>query len=449
MATKIFHGAPGSYKSSTVCWFELLPALVAGRLVVTNLQGVKTIEEISRELNIVFPASARLVRISSNNDLGRELIRNFFHWLPIGAFIFIDEIQDIYPNDRSFKATDYDYKSEGFWDDKLPPEVKALYHEKQKLIKSLVDISEFEDDIGLSIFDDRDYIKYPPTLRESFMRHRHYNWDIVLATPDIKEVSGFIRSVCEAAFAHTSKDSAPFPYFKRRPKVLEHLPSGNGTVTKKGDIVTNRKIPLDVFKIYKSTATGQNTKSGAGGSPITLSIILGAGVFVACVVFIIYIFFFRTSHIENNKIASIPVFDKTSQNGFKVPPKDIQKDIHSPVGRVTPKTLFEDVGSLTLPYSADAIYLTGINKIYRLGKRVTAEYVFSVHIGTDEFSVNSSDLVVMGYRISFKSDSVVSLSDGVNSRLVFFAPVKYEKPERDVSPSFLNDKESNNEEISE
>ena len=280
------------------------------------------------------------------------------------------------------------------------------------------------------------------------MRHRHYNWDIVLATPDIKEVSGFIRSVCEAAFAHTSKDSAPFPYFKRRPKVLEHLPSGNGTVTKKGDIVTNRKIPLDVFKIYKSTATGQNTKSGAGSSPITLSIILGACVFVACISFVIYIFFFRTSHVEVNKNSSVSVHIASPENSVKVPAKDIQKDIHSNTSRVNPKTLFKDVGSLTLPYSADAIYLTGINKVYKLNQRVTAQYVFLLRIGQDEFSVNSSDLVVMGYRISFKSDSVVNLSDGINSRLVFFAPTKYEKPRPEVLPSFFNEKESDDEKVS-
>jgi zona occludens toxin len=440
MSTKIFHGAPGSYKSSTVCWFELLPALVAGRLVVTNLQGVKTIEEISRELNIVFPASARLVRISTNNDLGRELIRNFFHWLPIGAFIFIDEIQDIYPNDKTFKATDYDYKSEGFWDEKLPAEVKSLYHEKQKLIKSLVDISEFEDDIGLSIFDERDYITYPPTLRESFMRHRHYNWDIVLATPDIKEVSGFIRSVCEAAFAHTSKDSAPFPFFKRRPKVLEHLPSGNGVSTKKGDIVTNRKIPLDVFKIYKSTATGQNTKSGAGSSPVTLSVVLGAIVFVALIAFIIYIFFFRASNVDIDAAAPVPVLNQISKNGLKVSVKDNEKTVNSNNSRITPETLFKNASALILPFRADSIYLVGINKVYAKGESVTADYVFLLRIGQDEFYVNSMDLVVLGYKVSFKSDYVVNLSDGSNSQLVFFAPTKYEKPsiDREETPNFLN-----------
>ena len=90
MATKVFHGAPGSYKSSTAMWFEIVPALRSGRVVVTNLQGVKNLEDIQRELKEVFPSTARLFRISKGNDKGMALMRNFFHWLPIGSMIFLD-----------------------------------------------------------------------------------------------------------------------------------------------------------------------------------------------------------------------------------------------------------------------------------------------------------------------------------------------------------------------
>ena len=46
MATKIFHGPPGSYKASTAMWFEIVPALRQGRVVVSNLQGLKSLDEI-------------------------------------------------------------------------------------------------------------------------------------------------------------------------------------------------------------------------------------------------------------------------------------------------------------------------------------------------------------------------------------------------------------------
>ena len=98
MATKVFHGAPGSYKSSTAMWFEIVPALRAGRVVVTNLQGIKSLDEIQRELKEIFPNTARLLRISIGDDNGLLLMRNFYHWLPIGSLIFLDEIQDIYPS---------------------------------------------------------------------------------------------------------------------------------------------------------------------------------------------------------------------------------------------------------------------------------------------------------------------------------------------------------------
>ena len=39
MASSIFHGAPGSFKSASATWFEVLPALRKGRLVVTNIEG--------------------------------------------------------------------------------------------------------------------------------------------------------------------------------------------------------------------------------------------------------------------------------------------------------------------------------------------------------------------------------------------------------------------------
>ena len=79
MATKVFHGPPGSYKSSTAMWFEILPALRAGRVVVTNLQGIVSIEQMQSELKEVFPESARLLRISIGSEEGMLLIRNFFH----------------------------------------------------------------------------------------------------------------------------------------------------------------------------------------------------------------------------------------------------------------------------------------------------------------------------------------------------------------------------------
>ena len=40
MAASIFHGPPGSFKSASAFWYEVLPALRAGRVVVTNIEGI-------------------------------------------------------------------------------------------------------------------------------------------------------------------------------------------------------------------------------------------------------------------------------------------------------------------------------------------------------------------------------------------------------------------------
>ena len=96
MSVKIYHGPAGSYKTSSAVWFELLPALRAGRIVVTNVEGMYPLSYIEKALGEKFPASARLYRVSSQSDKGRRLWRSWFHWMPIGSFVLIDEVQDVY-----------------------------------------------------------------------------------------------------------------------------------------------------------------------------------------------------------------------------------------------------------------------------------------------------------------------------------------------------------------
>lgn len=436
MATKVFHGPPGSYKSSTAMWFEIVPALRSGRVVVTNLQGIKTLEEIQRELKEVFPSTARLLRISIGNDNGLLLMRNFFHWLPIGALIFLDEIQDIYPNDKSFKASDYDYKSEGFFDDRLPKDFIELYHHEQRKIKSSIDVSDYEDDMGESLFDERDYLRYPRTLRECFMRHRHYNWDILLATPDIKEISAFVRSVCEVAYCHSSKDAIPIPYYKRRPRILEHLPKTNGTSVNKNDIVTFKKVPLDVFKLYKSTATGKSTKSGAGQSPFNAKLGLGLAFVVAYLFYMVFFFFDDSSdkvveEKRNNQITT-KVKNKTdiqknknaSFQNTDISEKGVNEGDSLSFRDVSVSSIVTPDSSLNLPFKASSIYLNGVNTVYYGKHRLSRDYVFTLHIGDDIFNIDGDSLLGMGYKIFYKSSCLVELRDDVGSKYVICEPRK-------------------------
>jgi zona occludens toxin len=436
MSTKVFHGAPGSYKSSTAMWFEIVPALRSGRVVVTNLQGIKDLEEIQRELKEVFPSTARLLRISIGNDLGMLLMRNFFHWLPIGALIFLDEIQDIYPNDKSFKASDYDYKGEGLFDEHLPPEFKEIYHNEQRQIKSNINIEDYLDDIGESLFDEREYLRYPRTLRECFMRHRHYNWDILIATPDIKEIASFVRSVCEVAYHHSSKDAIPIPYYKRRPRICEHSPKTNGTSVAKNDIISFKKVPLDVFKLYKSTATGKTTKSGAGQSPITPSIIVGFAFIVAYLVYMVFFFFDDESDktiepLPNSLPNEIPQGSKASAAAVQdssLPVQVVKKDSptidafsfrHASVSVVTALNNF-----VALPFGATKMYVNAVNTVYFNKFKVTRDYVFTVYVGEEVLNVGSESLNAMGYKIFYKSDCLLELRSDRHSNYIYCEPTR-------------------------
>jgi len=128
MSASIFHGAPGSFKSASAFWFEVLPALRAGRVVVTNIEGILPKESIEIELNETFPESADVWRLSSQTDLGLYLWRRWFWWMPVKAFIIIDEIQDIFPDDaKVFKPDELDSQGIESLKGKLPQKYFDYY----------------------------------------------------------------------------------------------------------------------------------------------------------------------------------------------------------------------------------------------------------------------------------------------------------------------------------
>ena len=55
MAVYFRHGSNGSYKTAYAVWFEILPALRNGRVVVTNIEGMKPLEKIESLLGEKFP----------------------------------------------------------------------------------------------------------------------------------------------------------------------------------------------------------------------------------------------------------------------------------------------------------------------------------------------------------------------------------------------------------
>ncbi|TNI10915.1 zonular occludens toxin domain-containing protein, partial [Aeromonas salmonicida] len=266
MAIVIEHGHNGSYKSSSVIWYRLLPALRAGRLVVTNAAGMYPLHRIEEFLGEKFPETARLFRVSSQDPKYQQLWRVWHHWMPIGAFVFIDECQDIYDRDVFKGQPEFNLEPIEHYSNVLPPDFIQLFKDTLESFKPET-IEECDtDDTGRVVFDERGLIMYPTSPKESFMRHRHYNWDVVFATPDITSIPRPVRACCEVAFAYSSKDS--FFFSKRKPRIYEHNPLDNGIPTKQS-VTFKRHVPLAVHRLYKSTQTGSITKSGQSGGPLS------------------------------------------------------------------------------------------------------------------------------------------------------------------------------------
>lgn len=413
MACNIFHGAPGSFKSSSAVYFEMLPELRKGRLVVTNIEGLKTKQEIETLLNEEFPESADIWRLSSQTDNGKKLWRRWFWWMPLNAFIILDEVQDIFPNDKAaYKPENYDNDGIDLLKELLPEKfykgyLKALQDFKPK------DSEIITDDTNQKILDDNGFIIYPPNMREANMRHRKFNWDIIYCTPDITQIHSLIRGVCQYAYRHYYFDSLEFiPWFNRRPRINEHNPKTNGLTLKKGDSKRWRKIPLVTFQLYKSTSTGTTTKRRGANGLKDSKLIITSAIFI---IFLLFSFFYDSDE---------PVVStETKKDDVLL----VQKDNTEPV--VSHNTTYNNAvdtsatNSLDIPYNAESMYLTGIIDSYKGGVNVP-DFFFTLNIDNLEYSLTSEDLKSFGIKVRKLSSCVVMLVKGNLSRRIYCKPSK-------------------------
>ena len=439
MAASIFHGAPGSFKSASAMWFEILPALREGRLVVTNMEGVLPKEEIEIELNEVFPESAQIWRLSSQTDEGLFLWRRWFWWMPVGAFIVLDEVQDVFPNDSTvFKPVDLDSLGIDSIKDHLP---EKFYNFFQLAIAKFIppDDSGSKDDTGETILDKNGHIIYPKNMREANMRHRKYNWDIIYCTPEITEIHKLVRSVCQYAYKHKYFDSFEFiPYFNRRPRIHEHSPKSTGETNTKGHTTKWRKIPLQVHRCYRSTSTGDITKRRGANALKDPSLIFAIALLLCCFGYAAWYLLFKddektgTDIIQESitKTSDILQKDNTENSSISSNPNDIQ---------ATLKNSF----SLDLPYNAQDIYFNGYVQVELNKTTKYKEYAFTLLLNQKRFSLNTNDMQFFGIKIYFINECKVKLIQGNKTRYVYCEP-RYSdetraKPEQRGTSEYLGD----------
>ncbi|MFQ2179660.1 zonular occludens toxin domain-containing protein [Aeromonas veronii] len=401
MAIVIEHGHNGSYKSSSVIWYRLLPALRAGRLVVTNAAGMYPLHRIEEFLGEKFPDTARLFRVSSQDPKYQELWRRWHHWMPIGAFVFIDECQDIYDRDVFKGQPEYDLKPIDTYSNVLPAEFIQLFKDKLREYKPK-QLDECDiDDTGKVVFDENGQIIYPTTPKESFMRHRHYNWDVCFATPDITSIPRAVRACCEVAFAYSSKDS--FFLSKRKPRIYEHNPLENGIPTKQS-VTFKRHVPLAVHRLYKSTQTGSITKSGQSKGPLS-SFKVRFVLFVVLPIIFVYWGYFIYSKLASD--------DDVSESGQPVVSQESGSSSASVVAVPVSKSNGDNVSNqppFVMPYQVAELFVNGYGGTIYKG-RFEGLVLFSGFRGKDELAFNSDDLINLGYKVDYLGDCYSVVTD--------------------------------------
>ncbi|WP_434951830.1 zonular occludens toxin domain-containing protein [Shewanella sp. HL-SH4] len=408
MAISIFHGEPGSYKTSTAIWYSILPALRLGRLVITNIEGMKPLDVIETELGEKFPDSAKLWRVSSQNEEGIFLLRNFYNWMPIGALLLIDEVQGVYPTDKTFKAELLKaHKPDEF--EHLPQSYIDEYYARLSIIKPDTLEAGDTDDLGKALFDENGLIIYPNSMSDAFLRHRKYQWDIIVCTPDIAEVHSLIRGSAQKAYGHRSCDDVGrvIPYYKRRPRILPHHPKKTGTTVGKNDTYFHRKVPIEVHQFYKSTATGAFNEANEGRTPLQDPVVIGA--LIVTFFSICYWAWFINSKFQDDDpvpIAYEQVSKAISRDDVKVLDTSNRADITSETG----KSVYSYADSLGLPFSAFNVYVSGVLTKYNKNRFVLGrDFFFNLETEKGQFSVNSDDLIAMGFEIEYKADCLVLL----------------------------------------
>lgn len=387
MAIKIHHGPNGSYKTSGAIQDDLIPALKAGRHIITNIRGL-TRERVFQ----VFPDLPSSVEIE-NLDLedldDLEKMRTFPQWAPRGAFIIFDETQLIFL--KSWRETD---------------------------------LRKFDFPGGPKSAKEADR---PINWLDGWTRHRHWNWDIILTTPNIGYIREDIRLTAEKAYLHSNLAVIGI---NGRYKESQHAATENKPAMK-GSMVSIKKINKRTFKLYDSTATGTVSDTIAGKSifrdpKVLLLLALPALLFGK--------FLFGDGFSFNRAVED----RRANELAMGTDPSGSVSDhqIHTSPPR-SPSTIPVSRQQnyrpdfLEHPFQGHTIAIKGALLGSKHGLRL---YLFDVISQTGErFQINSRQILQSGYTLSETSDCSVRLTFGEWSSYAVCAGVAQRTAERLVS----------------
>lgn len=436
MAVYFRHGSNGSYKSAYAVWFEILPALRQGRLVVTNIEGMKPLEELEKLLGEKFPVGARLVRIFSRNDKGVELWQNWYNWMPVTALVVIDESQDLYCKEVGFVREKALARPLSEFLPNLPEGWESLFNQNWDKADTSLESGDV-DDIGETQLDEEGRLLYPHNFYGAFMRHRKYHWDIIMLTPDWTSIPTWLKQCAQEAYSHRSTDTF---FRKRRPRIFNHRPTSTKiapTTKQEFTSCSSKKIPVEVFGLYQSTGTGSFSSSKSDismlKSPkfilVILVALLAIGNFIREANNIFnsddeVISESSTTQSENSAQASVSSSsDDLGEN------KEGKKDSNGvDSGNDSNKTdvQIDSAGDVLNPFSdafpmfngASSIYLTS-TIISRKNRVPSIEYVFKINMDAGVYYLSSNILERYGYKFTHLDYCMVDISiKGVNSMML-------------------------------
>ncbi|WP_372832504.1 zonular occludens toxin family protein [Pontibacterium sp.] len=352
MTAVVHHGPPGSFKSFGTVQRAMIPALEKGRTVVTNIRGFESLERIEEAMGCKLPASAEIIFVEADSAKGFDAMARFFHWVPKGALIAIDETQRVWSKKRNRDLKKFD----------------LVLTDADGELRSEESIKR---DCPLW---DGDYDR-PETVENAFDQHRHYNWDIYLTTPNIAKVHDEVRTVVEVAYRHRGM-GAILPWWKNKWKEFTHdaETSGKQLSHYMGSPKTY-KADQRVFACYQSTKTGK-AKGTSEARPLyrdpKLQMVFGAIFLILFWFGYLFVDFLDTSPLLNGPP---PTGDKASVKGRSEAGAGSRRhDDRSDVTQTDIAGQFDRLASPAAPSSGSASHSTQLQKVASVATDPLAEY---------------------------------------------------------------------------
>lgn len=378
MTAVIHHGPPGSYKTFALVQRVLIPALQAGRVVITNIRGFNDIDRIKQVLGVSIPDSAQIFYVEPTTE-GYEAIARFFHWAPAGALIAMDEGQRVYP----LRKTRFDYLDQP---DNIP------IHDANG--QPLIDI-----ETGL-------FITRPATLEIAIDQHRHFNWDIYISTPNIAKIHGEIRKCVEWAYRHRD-NSGLLPWMKNTWSEFRHDAEQSGkSISHYSGAPKRYKADHRIFECYQSTATGAAKATNENisifrDSKLRVALFL----LVAAFAYVFYAAGDAYERITNPNGAFAQVASESPKNlPDQVYGVSDNPDLNVSADKVRAKAI-----RLVNPFEGMDIYYTG---------HINSHMFFEVAISEDKFlPISRIELEELGFVIKIASGSFVAFE--FNGRTIY------------------------------